>query len=90
MSDMPRIPSVPSYISLMYKKGRPRVAATHPVITWTKASACGNGACVEVAVQDNRVLVRDSKVEDGPHLNFSRASWQAFTNALRSDALGSD
>ncbi|GIG85075.1 DUF397 domain-containing protein [Plantactinospora endophytica] len=51
--------------------------------TWRKSSRSGQngGNCVEVA--DNlpgRVLVRDSKDQQGPVLTFTTEKWQAFVS----------
>ena len=53
--------------------------------TWRKSSRSGSngGACVEVA--DNRVgrvLVRDSKDQQGPVLAFDPEAWRAFVGDL--------
>ncbi|GGN43096.1 hypothetical protein GCM10012285_24090 [Streptomyces kronopolitis] len=50
---------------------------------WRKSSySNGEGACVEVAqLGDELVLVRDSKVADGPVLRFPSAVAAAFTRA---------
>jgi hypothetical protein len=45
---------------------------------WRKSSFCGTSACVEVAVSDGAVLVRDSKTENGPVLTFDADEWTAF------------
>jgi Domain of unknown function (DUF397) len=51
---------------------------------WRKASASGNGNCVEVAVNlPGVVAVRDSKDPAGPTLTFTSADWDAFTSRLR-------
>jgi hypothetical protein len=51
---------------------------------WRKASASGNGNCVEVAVNlPGMVAVRDSKDQQGPALTFTPAAWDAFTARLR-------
>ena len=56
---------------------------------WRKASASGNGNCVEVAVGlPGVVAVRDSKDSHGPALTFTPADWHAFTTRLRSEDLG--
>lgn len=49
---------------------------------WFKSSYSeGSGnACVEVAVQDAEVLVRDSKDLTTPHLAVSTAAWIAFVD----------
>jgi hypothetical protein len=50
---------------------------------WRKASASGNGNCVEVAVNlPGVVAVRDSKDPHGPALTFTPTAWQAFTARL--------
>jgi hypothetical protein len=47
---------------------------------WFKSSYCGTGGggCVEVAVVDGGVAVRDGKDPSGPALQFTAAEWQAF------------
>jgi hypothetical protein len=45
---------------------------------WRKSNSCDTNACVEVAVFEDEVLVRDSKDPEGPVLRFSRTEWEAF------------
>jgi hypothetical protein len=41
-------------------------------LQWRKARrSVGNGACVEVARADGRVLVRDSRNQDGPVVPYA-------------------
>ncbi|MFF9335470.1 DUF397 domain-containing protein [Streptomyces albogriseolus] len=50
-------------------------------LTWFKSSHSGTngGDCVEVAVREDTVYVRDSKaVEAGPVLRVGRDPWAAF------------
>jgi hypothetical protein len=48
-------------------------------LEWRKAQrSANNGACVEVASADLRVLVRDSKDQNGPTIQYSASTWQAF------------
>jgi hypothetical protein len=50
---------------------------------WRKSSYSGNsGNCVEVAMLDNGVAVRDSKNVHGPVLTFTGQAWKAFTRQL--------
>lgn len=52
--------------------------------TWRKASYSGSQAnCVEVADTTDIVLVRDTTNRDGGTLDFSAATWQAFTGGLK-------
>ncbi|MEU9108208.1 DUF397 domain-containing protein [Streptomyces xanthophaeus] len=50
-------------------------------LKWFKSSYSGSegGACVEVANGATQVHVRDSKVQDGPVLDLTPASWAGLT-----------
>ncbi|MFJ4439741.1 DUF397 domain-containing protein [Streptomyces sp. NPDC088923] len=53
---------------------------------WTKSSYSGGngGDCVEVAVGEGAVPVRDSKrADDSPVINFGRSAFAAFLGAVR-------
>ncbi len=51
---------------------------------WRKSSRSGTSAdCIEVALTDAAVAVRDSKHPEGPMLVFSPESWRAFIDALK-------
>lgn len=55
--------------------------------TWRKSSRSnGNGGsnCVEVALLDTAVAVRDSKNTNGPALLFAPAVWDAFVDGAKS------
>ena len=59
------------------------LSAQVTVTSWHKSSRSnGNGGnnCVEVAVVDSAVGVRDSKNPDGPVLRFSPAAWESFVS----------
>jgi hypothetical protein len=59
---------------------------------WRKSSYSGNGGqCVEVADDDSRVLVRDTKDRTGPILRFTQDVWVRFAKQVKADAsLASD
>lgn len=44
---------------------------------WLRSSRCEGGHCVEVAVQDGGVAMRNSTVPD-LHLRLSSDAWRAF------------
>ncbi|WP_244207143.1 DUF397 domain-containing protein [Streptomyces swartbergensis] len=48
---------------------------------WRKSSASGVENCVEVSL-GRRVLVRDSKVSDGPWMTVSPSVWTSFLASL--------
>lgn len=52
--------------------------------TFRRSSFCTDAhGCVEVAVADGRVVVRDAKQADGPELTFDRAEWRAFVAGVK-------
>jgi hypothetical protein len=54
-----------------------------PEAVWRRSSLCANGSCVEIAVVDGHVAIRDSKVSDGPLLQFSTTAWNEFLGGAR-------
>jgi len=53
-------------------------------IGWNKSSySMSNGHCVEVAMKDGLVRVRDSKVQNGPVLRFGADAWSALLADVR-------
>ncbi len=55
-----------------------------PPAAWRKSThSNGQAACVEVAVTDPAVAVRDTKDRTGPVLVFSPQEWLAFTAGVR-------
>ncbi|WP_338699099.1 DUF397 domain-containing protein [Streptomyces sp. Q6] len=60
--------------------------AIHQGVTdsWTKSSySTGNGACVEVKSPVlQAIAVRDSKVTEGPSIDFTPDTWNAFVHEV--------
>ena len=53
---------------------------------WKKGSrsnGSGGSNCVEVAILDNGIAVRDSKNRTGPALMFTEAEWTAFVDSAK-------
>ena len=50
---------------------------------WRRSGRCDSATCVEVAVDGDRVGVRDSKDPDGAVLWFSVEEWTAFLAGVR-------
>jgi hypothetical protein len=59
------------------------VVADESALVWRRSSHCANSTCVEVALFDSQVAVRDSKDLHGPILLFTRAEWTAFLSGAR-------
>ena len=57
-------------------------------VAWRTSSYSGSngGTCVEVGTLGSAVAVRDSTHPSGPQLAFPAATWQAFTNQLKTSA----
>lgn len=51
-------------------------------LIWRRSSRCGNGACVEIAKDGDRYLIRDGKNPHLPPLAFTEAEWDAFRNGM--------
>jgi hypothetical protein len=57
---------------------------------WRKARRSANdGACVEVALVNGRIAVRDSKDPAGCWLRYPVRSWRDFTSSLKTEAYSS-
>jgi hypothetical protein len=50
---------------------------------WRTSSLCDLNGCVEVAILDDQVAVRDAKEGAGPVLLFSAPEWEAFVGGVR-------
>jgi hypothetical protein len=61
----------------------------HGDIAWRKSSASSaDQSCVEVAVRESFVLVRDSRDEQGGMLEVSAERWREFLDYARSGLSG--
>jgi hypothetical protein len=55
---------------------------------WRKSSytTSNGGNCIEVAGQESRVLVRDTKDRTGPMLRFAPEAWRRFAERVQAGA----
>jgi Domain of unknown function (DUF397) len=51
-------------------------------LIWRRSPNCQSD-CVEVAITDDCVFMRNSRSPDGPWLTFSLVEWGAFLSGLR-------
>jgi hypothetical protein len=56
---------------------------TQPPVAWHRSRRCDSSACIEVALIDGRIAVRESERPDGPILRFTHAEWSAFAAGIR-------
>lgn len=52
-------------------------------LAWRKSTRSNSGGCVEMALSDQVVLLRDSKRPDGPVLSVSLLAWTALVARVR-------
>jgi hypothetical protein len=58
-------------------------------LQWRKARrSVNNGACVEIAPADGKILVRDSKNPSGPPLGYAADVWRSFLVEAKKGAIG--
>ena len=50
---------------------------------WRTSTLCDLNGCVEVALLDGKVAVRDAKDKASPILLFTDREWEAFTGGVR-------
>jgi len=50
---------------------------------WRTSTLCDLNGCVEVALLDGKVAVRDAKDKASPILLFTAREWEAFTGDVR-------
>ncbi|MET0227498.1 MAG: DUF397 domain-containing protein [Actinomycetes bacterium] len=50
---------------------------------WRTSTFCDLNGCVEVALLDNQVAVRDAKDKASPVLLFTTREWDAFISGVR-------
>ena len=47
-------------------------------LIWLRPTMCTTSNCVEVALTDDSVYMRDGKDPEGPALRFDHEEWRAF------------
>jgi hypothetical protein len=55
-------------------------------VTWRKSSFSESTNCVEVAIQNELVLIRDSKNPNEGILSVSASAWREFLQAIGRDS----
>lgn len=56
-------------------------------LVWHRGSRCDGGACVEVAIAGNAIVLRSSKDPDGTPVTLTRDEWQTFLAAVKEGTL---
>jgi hypothetical protein len=73
-------------LSSMRKEGSTTMWSTRGRVethrTWQRSSYCGNNGCIEIAVEHDQIIVRDSK-KPRKALAFDRSDWLPFTTGVK-------
>ncbi len=56
---------------------------SHNSLTWRTALSCDGGACVEVAADQNSILMRNSRRPDGPLVEYTPEEWHEFVSGVK-------
>jgi hypothetical protein len=60
-------------------------------LQWRKARrSVGNGACVEVVLVKEQILIRDSQDLNGPIIRYPISSWRGFLGDIRKGRFNPD
>ncbi len=64
-----------------------QVAVADGPTNWRKSGQCESQNCVEVALGEAHVAIRNSASPDGPFIEITATAWRAFCAALRDGDL---
>jgi hypothetical protein len=64
-----------------------QVAVADAPTNWRRSRQCESKNCVEVALGNSHVAIRDSASPDGPFVEITTTAWRAFYAALRDGEL---
>ncbi|MFD7688356.1 DUF397 domain-containing protein [Streptomyces sp. NPDC059781] len=58
--------------------------AEHPLVWFRSSYSNGaGGECVECAIRDDRIRIRDSKDMEGPTITVGHDAWAPFVRTIR-------
>lgn len=58
-----------------------------PALIWRKSTRSDSGGCLEVALADGIVFLRDSKRPDGSILSIAPRAWTVLISEVRCSAI---
>jgi hypothetical protein len=56
-------------------------------VTFRRSSFCGSTECIEVALQENVVILRDSAQPNGNMLHYTVEGWRSFVRNIKAGGL---
>lgn len=51
--------------------------------SWRTATMSGGGNCVQVKLKDGLIIIRNSRLADGPFLSYTQDEWVAFLDGAK-------
>ena len=55
----------------------------HNSLPWLTALSCDGGACVQVAADQDTILIRNSRQPDGPLVEYTPEEWHEFVSGIK-------
>jgi predicted secreted Zn-dependent protease len=55
----------------------------HKSLIWHTALNCDGGTCVQVAADQNAILIRNSRQPDGPLVEYTPEEWHEFVSGIK-------
>jgi len=52
-------------------------------VVWRTAKACDGGQCIEIGVQDEIIMIRDSADREGGRIALSQQQWRNFVVTVK-------
>ena len=59
------------------------MSSTDSALSWQRSRHCASSGCVEVAIKDGSIYLRDSKHVDSPVLQYDAEEWRAFVAGVK-------
>ena len=66
-----------------YQPAEGQVAVADGPTNWRKSGQCESQNCVEVALDEAHVAIRNSAAPDGPFIEVTATAWRAFCAGVR-------
>lgn len=57
------------------------------ILRWRKSSFSASGNCLEVAIQDESVHIRDSKYGNETTISISYSAWRKFLRTVQCNSI---
>lgn len=60
----------------------------HDSLTWRTVLSCDGGTCIEVAADQDIIVMRNSRQPVGPRLEYTSEEWHEFVSGIKKSNFG--